>query len=234
MGQLCAGPAELPAEDSRLALQLQAEEDEDLARRLQAAELGNLHSSSSASNFGASSRPSPRPEFQGSSSRIGMISRPPEITGRHDQLNGQAILDLASRTDSVHRRRDESPVRLLPRPRMVGFEDIFSELLRPEALLELEALRHIPRGVDQRQVDARTALMTFCVDSKAALETGDLAGHALANAGCAEQKCTVCLDNFTHGDELRMLPCTHRYHRKCIDKWLARSPACPVCKHNIV
>lgn len=52
-------------------------------------------------------------------------------------------------------------------------------------------------------------------------------------ADAAENRCAVCLDQFGSGDQLRVLPCMHRYHRACIDQWLVRSPACPVCKHVV-
>jgi len=45
--------------------------------------------------------------------------------------------------------------------------------------------------------------------------------------------CTICIEDFQDGDELKTLPCLHIYHKKCIDSWLARDNSCPVCKHPI-
>merc|ERR1712087_305120 len=46
--------------------------------------------------------------------------------------------------------------------------------------------------------------------------------------------CAVCLDDFQRGEELRLLPCEHAYHRHCIDPWLAKqSELCPMCKQSI-
>uniref|UniRef100_A0A1D1XM03 E3 ubiquitin-protein ligase RNF13 n=1 Tax=Anthurium amnicola TaxID=1678845 RepID=A0A1D1XM03_9ARAE len=43
--------------------------------------------------------------------------------------------------------------------------------------------------------------------------------------------CPICLDDFESGEELRLLPCQHRYHTICIDPWLLDiSPLCPMCK----
>ena len=48
---------------------------------------------------------------------------------------------------------------------------------------------------------------------------------------CKEQ-CVVCLENFTKGQVMRILPCKHAFHRQCIDKWLESSTTCPICKHD--
>lgn len=46
--------------------------------------------------------------------------------------------------------------------------------------------------------------------------------------------CAICLDDFQMGEELRLLPCEHAYHRHCIDPWLAgESELCPMCKQSI-
>ena len=32
--------------------------------------------------------------------------------------------------------------------------------------------------------------------------------------------CVICLDPFTGGQLIRALPCRHRYHAACVDRWL--------------
>jgi hypothetical protein len=47
--------------------------------------------------------------------------------------------------------------------------------------------------------------------------------------------CSICLVDFEDGDELRqLLPCGHRFHRACIDRWLLKSsPTCPIDKLDL-
>lgn len=44
-------------------------------------------------------------------------------------------------------------------------------------------------------------------------------------------ECAICWEDFEKGEEVRMLPCEHKFHPKCIDPWLLGfSGSCPVCR----
>ena len=51
------------------------------------------------------------------------------------------------------------------------------------------------------------------------------------------ETCTMCLDPFAQGDQLRILPCGHAFHLACVDRWLievqvGQRRSCPVCKQD--
>uniref|UniRef100_A0A1J3J9V4 E3 ubiquitin-protein ligase SDIR1 n=1 Tax=Noccaea caerulescens TaxID=107243 RepID=A0A1J3J9V4_NOCCA len=48
-----------------------------------------------------------------------------------------------------------------------------------------------------------------------------------------QETCVICLETPTIGDTIRHLPCFHKFHKDCIDPWLGRSKACPVCKSSV-
>ena len=41
--------------------------------------------------------------------------------------------------------------------------------------------------------------------------------------------CSVCTDDFVKGQDIRVLPCKHKFHPECIDPWLLNvSGTCPL------
>ncbi|XP_041502896.1 E3 ubiquitin-protein ligase RLIM-like [Microtus oregoni] len=49
----------------------------------------------------------------------------------------------------------------------------------------------------------------------------------------ALKTCTICITEYTEGDKLRALPCSHEYHVHCIDRWLWENNSCPICRRVV-
>ena len=85
--------------------------------------------------------------------------------------------------------------------------------------------RHLVHGANQDEINE----LPLCDASTAANENDD--------GGCR-----ICLNAFNHDDneqqqqqqqKLRVLPCGHKFHQECADRWLATNATCPVCKQSI-
>uniref|UniRef100_A0A8D0F6B5 RING finger protein 215 n=1 Tax=Strix occidentalis caurina TaxID=311401 RepID=A0A8D0F6B5_STROC len=59
-------------------------------------------------------------------------------------------------------------------------------------------------------------------------------GKPLRSRACEIDSCAVCLDQFHKSQWLRVLPCSHEFHRDCVDPWLLLQQTCPLCKRNIL
>uniref|UniRef100_A0A0E0MJK0 RING-type domain-containing protein n=1 Tax=Oryza punctata TaxID=4537 RepID=A0A0E0MJK0_ORYPU len=52
-------------------------------------------------------------------------------------------------------------------------------------------------------------------------------------AGAREEECAICLQDFEAEEKLRMMPCSHTFHQRCIFDWLRLSCICPLCRRAL-
>ncbi|KAK4938116.1 hypothetical protein LTR10_021356 [Elasticomyces elasticus] len=46
--------------------------------------------------------------------------------------------------------------------------------------------------------------------------------------------CSICTEDFNKGEEVRVLPCNHKFHPACVDPWLLNvSGTCPLCRIDL-
>ncbi|KAK8039201.1 ring finger domain protein [Apiospora rasikravindrae] len=46
--------------------------------------------------------------------------------------------------------------------------------------------------------------------------------------------CSICTEDFTVGEDVRVLPCDHKFHPGCVDPWLVNvSGTCPLCRLDL-
>uniref|UniRef100_A0A1I7XPR8 ribulose-phosphate 3-epimerase n=1 Tax=Heterorhabditis bacteriophora TaxID=37862 RepID=A0A1I7XPR8_HETBA len=57
---------------------------------------------------------------------------------------------------------------------------------------------------------------------------------SVANTTSAQERCAICLDEYSEGAELRVLFCGHEFHPKCVDPWLLANRRCPLCQFDVV
>ncbi|ESQ34315.1 hypothetical protein EUTSA_v10009887mg [Eutrema salsugineum] len=50
--------------------------------------------------------------------------------------------------------------------------------------------------------------------------------------GC-EGECVICLEEWKTEETVKEMPCKHRFHGGCIEKWLGFHGSCPVCRYEM-
>ncbi|ESQ35395.1 hypothetical protein EUTSA_v10009557mg [Eutrema salsugineum] len=48
-----------------------------------------------------------------------------------------------------------------------------------------------------------------------------------------EGSCAICLEEWSEGDVAAEMPCKHKFHSKCVEKWLAVHATCPLCRYEM-
>lgn len=77
-------------------------------------------------------------------------------------------------------------------------------------------------GVDQGPEHVKTET----VEGATVPDEGKAEDGIHAESGLA---CSVCTDDFVKGQDIRVLPCSHKFHPECIDPWLLNvSGTCPL------
>lgn len=55
-----------------------------------------------------------------------------------------------------------------------------------------------------------------------------------SDAPSSNESCAICIGDYKHGEKLRTLPCMHKFHVECVDKWLKQKSDCPICKFDLL
>ncbi|XP_058391987.1 E3 ubiquitin-protein ligase RLIM-like [Diceros bicornis minor] len=71
-----------------------------------------------------------------------------------------------------------------------------------------------PKALTKAQID-NLALRSFCEND-------------------ALRSCSICITEYTEGNKLCILPCSHDYHVHCISRWLFENSTCPICRREVV
>ncbi|PGH01575.1 hypothetical protein GX51_05140 [Blastomyces parvus] len=145
---------------------------------------------------------------------------------------GKQDLELASNYPDGEHDRSRSDARtdgvITPEARQV---DQHQQQLQPEA----------PR--QERAAPSATVAATSHVDANKEKEQDEgVIGPASPEPKPAQDQsadastlgCPICTDDFVKGQDVRLLPCQHKFHPECVDPWLINvSGTCPLCRVNL-
>lgn len=47
------------------------------------------------------------------------------------------------------------------------------------------------------------------------------------------EQCAICLEGWEAGETAKEMPCKHRFHGDCIERWLNINGTCPICRYQM-
>lgn len=104
----------------------------------------------------------------------------------------------------------------------------FEQLHRQERLARQELIESILRQLQELQVDLGAQVPLGAAATKRLPKRKYHVGKEVCDA------CAICVEDFQEGSDVRVLPCDHVFHPKCVDEWLSNhSSLCPLCKLNV-
>ena len=96
------------------------------------------------------------------------------------------------------------------------------------------------RGRSIQLAISRLPTCAYAPTTQSTVLPRDSSQAATPDGNDGNDECPVCLCTLVAGDQLRELPCSHKFHAACIDRWLIRReyangvPSCPLCKKEVL
>jgi hypothetical protein len=116
-------------------------------------------------------------------------------------------------------------LRRLPLGRISNFH--MSLMMRDFTSADYELLQHLDDNLENKQ-KRKAAEFEIARLPHFKITARDVTCNTGENKGC-----TICLEPFEVNQIVKILPCLHRYHIKCVDTWLRENAICPICKYPV-
>merc|ERR1711924_116420 len=104
----------------------------------------------------------------------------------------------------------------------MGGAQILGGLLDNAFRQNLQAARSQQEGAGTATVHGRTVTVT-ADDAQCGHDTSNAVPSHRGGEDSTQRQCMICFEGFSSGEQLRILPCLHKYHTACIDPWLRQS-----------
>ena len=153
---------------------------------------------------------------------------PRHVIGRPRQSRAKGIARAMLETLPIVKfgdKEDEKPANVTRDVELAPTDGHQQEHAATESRQEEGTAPADPSSEEQGQVHPDPTMSGIAEQSKEQTNIGKESSNPVDD-GLA---CSVCTDDFIKGQDVRMLPCKHKFHPECIDPWLLNvSGTCPL------
>jgi hypothetical protein len=142
------------------------------------------------------------------------------IQGRPRQSRAKGLARAMLETLPIVKFGDPEPVK-------PGSQDLELE----DGQAHAHTNRELPAttGHTATETEAKSSTTAAVVPSGMGAAQAESVNSGEEAASEGELGCSICTEDFTTGEDVRVLPCNHKYHPACIDPWLLNvSGTCPL------
>ncbi|EOA82931.1 hypothetical protein ACJQWK_04679 [Exserohilum turcicum] len=104
------------------------------------------------------------------------------------------------------------------------------------ATTSAQAAQAPPPPATEGAAETRQEAAPAEIEGIAPAQPAGVAAAAVADTTSNDQSlvCSICTEDFEKGQDLRVLPCNHKFHPECVDPWLLNvSGTCPLCRVDL-
>jgi len=140
---------------------------------------------------------------------------PPSPTAAHAASEEESTTTTADSPEEPHVYVIHIPISLLAA--LFG-QDGMSFEQNLEEVLRRSFAEHQPKGVPPAAESTLESLPTVKISEELSKDC---------------PSCSICLMDWEDDEEVAKLPCTHLFHRPCVETWLKEHSVCPVCRYEL-
>lgn len=142
--------------------------------------------------------------------------------GEREEPSKQADVELGSTSDSRDTDRANSTTAPTTTTTIPPTAETIDKTKQSKVETPGMATQPAPITEHTEGIAAAIAPTSLAANTANAASEGDTLG------------CTICTEDFEKGQDIRVLPCDHKFHPECVDPWLLNvSGTCPLCRVDL-
>lgn len=116
---------------------------------------------------------------------------------------------------------------------LIGYLPVILQVVSTLQKLPMETIVTAAELEQETPAQLKQRLTKAGVTCNGCLEKQEVIAKVLEIGGSSSSSCSICCEDYVAGDVVRVLPCQHRYHIECVDRWVKAPVYCMVLQQTL-